>query len=100
MKKIVFLCLTSILLLSSCIDEQLSGVYENTERGLYQTFEFKGKNTCTITDGFVGFPFSSSYERDGDIIRIRTDKSDLLLTVKNSQTLLGEGWAKGTYVKK
>ncbi len=41
----------------------------------------------------------TSYTRDGDLLRIRTDKSDLLLTIQDANTLMGEGFAKGTYRK-
>lgn len=79
--------------------QKFLGIYVNTKDGIYKKFDFKGESTCTIIDGFFGFPFSTSYERDGNLIRIKTDKSDLLLTIKDSETLIGEGWAEGTYIK-
>jgi len=44
-------------------------------------------------------PFATSYEKDGNIIRIKTDKSDLMLTIQDNETLIGEGFAKGIYKK-
>jgi len=76
------------------------GLYVNTKGGLYNKIEFKGETSCVVTDGIFGMPFATSYERDGSIIRIRTDKSDLMLTIKDSETLIGEGFAEGTYKKK
>lgn len=76
------------------------GVYMNTKGGLYNKIEFKGETSCVVTDGIFGMPFATSYERDGNIIRIRTDKSDLMLTIKDAETLIGEGFAEGTYKKK
>jgi len=75
------------------------GTYVNTKSGLYKKFEFKGETSCIVTDGIFGMPFASGYERDGNIIRIRTDKSDLMLTIKDDKTLIGEGFAEGTYIK-
>ena len=89
-----FLCLT--LLLGACNNKSLSGTYENAEPAIFQTIEFSGKNTCTLDSSI-----STSYVRDGDVIRIKTDKGyDLLLTIKNADTLIGKGWTEGMYVKK
>ena len=60
---------------------------------------FQGKRTVTIVDAIFGFPFSTSYELDEDIIKIKTDQGELLFVIKDNQTLLGEGFAKGTYRK-
>lgn len=66
---------------------------------LYKELIFEGKNTVTIIDGIFGFPFSTSYVLDEDIVRIKTDRSDLLFKIKDSQTLIGEGFAAGTFIK-
>jgi len=76
------------------------GTYVNTKGGFYAAFDFKGETTVMVIDGFVGWKYASSYERDGNIIRISTDKTDLILTVQDSSTLIGEGFASGIYVKK
>ncbi|MGV6845815.1 MAG: hypothetical protein ACWA42_06795 [Lutibacter sp.] len=77
----------------------ISGKYVRVSRfGLYKSFKFIGKSTCIIHS--VGMDFTYSYERDGNLIRVNTNKSDLLLKIKNSSTLVGQGYAKGTYVKK
>ena len=76
------------------------GEYQNIKRGLYKSFDFKGETSVVITDGIIGFPFATSYIRDGQILRISTDKSDLMLTIKDDKTLVGEGFAEGTYKKK
>lgn len=76
----------------------LKGTYV-CEGCLYDRLEFKGKSTVVVYDGFFGFPFPSSYELDEEFIRIRTDKSDLLLEVIDEETLEGDGWARGTFKK-
>jgi len=43
--------------------------------------------------------FTTSYVRDGEYIRVTTDKSDLLIKIVDTNTLIGEGFAKGTYRK-
>lgn len=80
--------------------KELIGTYVNTTGGLYSTLEIKGESSCVINDGIFGFPFATGYERDGNILRVRTDKSDLMFTIKDSETLIGEGFAEGIYKKK
>lgn len=76
------------------------GMYVNTKGGWYNSIEIKGESSCVIVDGFLGFPFATGYERDGNILRVRTDKSDLMFTIKDSEILIGEGFAEGIYKKK
>jgi len=76
----------------------LQGSYVS-KNSLYKKLIFRGKKTVTVVDAFFGFPFATSYELDENYIRIRTDKSDLLLEIKDSKTLIGEGWAAGTFTK-
>ena len=64
------------------------------------TFRFADyRRTVTVYDAFFGFPFTSSYDLDENYIRIRTNTSDLLLEIKDSKTLVGDGWARGIYTK-
>lgn len=74
------------------------GLYKNEKGGIYNSFEFKGESTVVIGT-ILGIPYTSSYVKDGNLLRIRTDKSDLLLTIKDDNTLIGEGFAKGEYKK-
>lgn len=77
----------------------LQGTYVSKNNALYKKLIFRGKKTVTIVDAIFGFPFATSYELDENYIRVRTDQSDLLFEIKDNKTLVGEGWAAGTYVK-
>ena len=77
----------------------LQGTYISDDCALYKKLKFKGKRTVTIIDAIWGFPFATSYELDEDLIKIKTDRSDLLFEIKDSQTLIGEGFAEGTFIK-
>ena len=77
----------------------LQGTYVSRDCAFYRKLIFRGKRTVTIVDAIFGFSFTSGYELDEDIIRIRTDKSDLLFEIKDSKTLIGDGFAKGTFRK-
>ena len=65
----------------------------------YRKLIFKGRTTVVVVDAIFGISFPTSYILDGDFIRIQTDKSDLLLEIKDANMLLGEGWAVGTFNK-
>ena len=80
-------------------EKKFFGEYINQKKGLYKSFDFKGESSVVITDGIIGLPYATSYVKDGDIIRIKTDKSDLLVTITDSNTLTGEGFADGIYIK-
>ncbi len=67
------------------------------ERGIYSTLIFKGKNTVVIKS--FQLEFATSYEMDGDYIKIKTESTDLLFKVKDNNTLIGEGFASGVYKK-
>ncbi len=80
--------------ITSVLQFTISGKYYCANECIYSTFEFKGKSTVIIQDVFV-----SSYVIDGNYIRIKTDKSDLLLRIQDENTLLGEGFATGIFRK-
>lgn len=85
------------LALSACGNQALDGEYKNQGSGVYSAVDFKGKSTVVIKS--LGMSFPTSYERDGDLIRVKSDVSNLLFTVKDSKTLVGEGFAEGVYKK-
>ena len=93
---VLFLLFSFII---SCNNTTLNGNFVNQKKGIYKSIEIKGNTSVVVTDGLMGIPFATSYVRDGEIIRIKTDKSDLMFTIKNNNTLVGEGFAEGTYIK-
>jgi len=77
----------------------LQGTFESNDNPFYRELIFRGKKTVSIVDGFFGIPFATSYEIDENYIRIQTDKSDLLFEIIDNETLVGEGFARGTFTK-
>ncbi|MET4072993.1 hypothetical protein [Hymenobacter sp. UYCo722] len=77
----------------------LMGTFISKGNPFYRKLIFKGKSTVVIVDALFGMSYPSSYELDEDYIRIRTDKSDLLLHIKDNRTLIGEGFIKGVFKK-
>lgn len=77
----------------------LEGAYVSKDNPFYKSFTFKGKSTVVIKDAIFGLDFVSSYEKDENFLRIKTDKSDLLLQIVTADSIVGEGFAKGSFVK-
>ena len=75
----------------------INGKWESKDNPLYPILEFKGKSTVVIKT--IMGPFASSYERDEEFIRVRTDKSDLLFEIATEDSIIGSGFAKGVWIK-
>ena len=88
---------TFIFALTACGNQSLEGEYKVQGSGIYSALEFKGKTTVVIKS--MGMSFPSSYVQDGNLIRVKTDKTDLLFTIKDGKTLVGDGFAEGVYKK-
>ena len=75
----------------------IKGKWQSKDNPLYPILEFKGKSTVEIKT--IMGPFASSYERDEEFIRVRTDKSDLLFEIVSEDSIIGSGFAKGVWIK-
>ncbi|MGZ7119580.1 MAG: hypothetical protein ACXVH2_07720 [Methanobacterium sp.] len=80
---------------SSNAKNHLLGQYASKTNGIYRSFTFKGENSVFVD--FIEAPFTTSYGIEGDTVRILTDKNELLLKVKDDNTLIEEGG--GVYLK-
>lgn len=103
MMKTKYFLLIMLLGIVSCKDINpfkkeivLDGTYVS-KKALYKSFTFKGNSTVVIN--CFGFDFATSYEKDGNLIRIKTNQSDLLLEIITPDSLVGEGFAKGNFKK-
>lgn len=117
------LLLTSVLFITinliSCKTNSISGVYVCDQSNKKQdttihhdtydestidltcvisAFDFKGNSTVSIK--LKGAEMFSSYVIDKEYIRIKGDKSDILLRIKDANTLVEEGIFHGIYHKK
>ena len=81
-------------------DIQPEGTFVIQGKGLYKSLTFKGKKTVVIRDAVFGMDFPSEYDKDEEFLRIKTDKSDLLFEIISEDTIKGEGFAEGLYIKK
>ena len=119
--KQVFLSITVLLSIFflSCKTNHLSGLYVCDQENLQPDttiqhgahhegtlnltcvvtdLEFKGSSTVSIH--MKAGQIFSNYTIDDDYVRIRGDKSDIVLKIKDENTLVGEGFTQGIYHKK
>lgn len=66
-------------------------------KSFYDSFNFKGKSTVVIES--FGMEFVTSYVKDENYLRIEAEPSHLLLKVQSKDTIIGEGFASGIYIK-
>ncbi len=78
-------------------DININGRWESKDNRLYPILEFKGKSTIVV-ETIMG-SFASSYERDEEFLRVKTDKSDLLFEIVSEDSIIGSGFAKGVWIK-
>ena len=81
-------------------DIQPEGTFVNQGKGWYKSLTFKGKRTVVIRDAILGIDFPSEYDKDEEFLRVKTDKSDLLFEIISEDTIMGEGFAEGLYIKR
>lgn len=70
-----------------------------SKNSIYAKLIFRGKSTVTVVDAFLGFPFATSYDIDEQYLRIKADNTFLLFEIIDDRTLIGEGFATGTFYK-
>ena len=93
-----------IIILNSCYfssqktKDKLEGKYVLIDgKSIYDSFSFKGQSTVVIES--FGMQFVTSYVKDENYLRIEAEPSHLLLKVQSKDTIIGEGFTSGIYIK-
>ncbi|MDN3587995.1 SH3 domain-containing protein [Pedobacter aquatilis] len=81
-------------------EKTISGQFVTTEDVQYQSFDFKSKDLVTVNDIYTGSSFSSKYVIEGDMIKLYDQQNSILLLIRDDNTLIGEGFTRGTFTKK
>jgi len=78
----------------------VTGTFASNEDIQYKTFTFKSKDSVTVTDAYTDSIFTSKYVIDGDMIKLYDQQNTIMLLIRDDQTLIGEGFTRGTFMKK
>ncbi|WP_316805554.1 SH3 domain-containing protein [Pedobacter nototheniae] len=80
-------------------EKVVTGSYTSSGDAQYQSFDFKTKDSVVVKDIYVDSLFTAHYVIEGDMIKLQQDQNTILLLIRDENTLIGEGFTKGTFVK-
>ncbi|SFA53731.1 Uncharacterized conserved protein YgiM, contains N-terminal SH3 domain, DUF1202 family [Pedobacter suwonensis] len=78
----------------------VTGTFASNEDIQYKTFNFKSKDSVTVTDAYTDSVFTSKYVIDGDMIKLYDQQNTIMLLIRDEKTLIGEGFTRGTFTKR
>ncbi|ARS40820.1 hypothetical protein CA265_14600 [Sphingobacteriaceae bacterium GW460-11-11-14-LB5] len=78
----------------------VTGTFASNEDIQYKTFNFKSKDSVTVTDAYTDSIFTSKYVIEGDMIKLYDQQNTIMLLIRDDETLIGEGFTRGTFTKK
>lgn len=94
----VCLLITIIVLMATHIySQEVKGKFINTENGLIDYLEIIDDLICRLN--YCGINISATYKLEKNHIILTDQKGSLIFTIKDSETLVGEGYTSGIYKK-
>lgn len=81
-------------------EKTVSGTFASAEDVQYKTFNFKSKDSVTVSDAYTDSVFTSKYVIDGEMIKLYDQQNTIMLLMRDENTLIGEGFTRGTFTKK
>ena len=89
-----YLCFSMFL-----VQKTISGKFTSDSDTQYLSFDFKAKDSVTIEDNYADSLFTAHYVIEGEMIKFKQQENTILLMIRDSKTLVGEGFTKGVYNK-
>ena len=81
------------------IQKSVSGNYVTNAELQYRSFNFKSKDSVVIEDSFLDTLTTAPYTIDGDRIKFKQQENTIMLLIRDDNTLVGEGFTRGTFTK-
>lgn len=97
---IVILVVGYLCYITFIAEKVVTGTFSSSEDVQYKTFNFKSKDSVTVSDAYNDSVFTSKYVIDGDMIKLYNQQNTIMLLIRDEQTLIGEGFTRGTFIKK
>ena len=85
--------------LTFIVEKSVAGKYLNHGDGDYNSFEFKNNNVI-IEDAYMDTLITTRYTVEGDMIKFKQQENTIMLLIRDDNTLVGEGFTRGTFTKK
>ena len=84
--------------LTFIVEKSVAGKYLNHGDGDYNSFEFKANNVI-IEDAYMDTLITTKYTVEGDMIKFKQQENTIMLLIRDANTLVGEGFTRGTFTK-
>ncbi|MCX2574607.1 SH3 domain-containing protein [Pedobacter sandarakinus] len=81
-------------------EKKVSGRYVSDSETQYQTFDFGANDSVVVKDVYTDSTFTAKYVIEGDMIKLYDQQNMILLLIRDENTLIGEGFTRGTFTKK
>lgn len=95
----VVLAVGYLCYLNFMVQKSVSGKYISVGDADYQSFEFKPSNSVVIEDSYTDTLITTKYDVEGDMIKFKQQENTILLLIRDNNTLVGEGFTRGTFKK-
>jgi len=80
--------------------KKVSGTYISDSDTQYKTFDFGTQDSVLVKDTYTDSTFKAKYVIEGDMIKLYDQQNMILLLIRDENTLIGEGFTRGTFTKK
>ncbi|MCX2477044.1 SH3 domain-containing protein [Pedobacter sp. MC2016-05] len=80
--------------------KKVSGTFISDSETQYKTFDFGTKDSVIVKDTYTDSTFTTKYVIEGDMIKLYDQQNMILLLIRDENTLIGEGFTRGTFTKK
>lgn len=84
--------------LTFIVEKSVAGRYFNHGDGDFNSFEFKANNVI-IEDAYMDTLITTKYTVEGDMIKFKQQENTIMLLIRDDNTLVGEGFTRGTFTK-
>jgi len=81
-------------------EKTVSGLYVSDSETQYRSFDFGANDSVTVKDIYTDSTFKSKYVIEGDMVKMYDQQNLILLLIRDENTLIGEGFTRGTFNKK
>lgn len=104
----VFMALATLIILgvgylfylTFVMEKSVAGKYMGSADAEFKSFEFKPNKTVVVEYANTDSIGTTDYSIEGDMLKFKQQENTILLLVRDSNTLIGEGFTRGTFSKK
>ncbi|MBC6111377.1 SH3 domain-containing protein [Pedobacter fastidiosus] len=81
-------------------EKTISGTFASNADTQYKSFDFGTNDSVIVKDVYTDSTFTAKYVIEGDMIKLYDQQNMIMLLIRDENTLIGEGFTRGTFTKK